>query len=63
MLPGAFSRRMRSQKNGGRKMTVPRLALYRGAGVYYLSDPDISDILFGNNRKWILRELPAGKKE
>jgi hypothetical protein len=42
---------MRCQKNGGRKMRVPRFALYRGGGVFDISDPDISAILFEKNRK------------
>jgi len=46
----------RWQKNGGRKMKFPRFAPNGGGGVYYLSDPDISDILFDKDRERILRE-------
>jgi predicted enzyme related to lactoylglutathione lyase len=46
-----FSKGMRCQKNGGRKMRVPRFALDGGGGVFYISDPDISAILFEKNRK------------
>jgi hypothetical protein len=39
------------QKNGVRKMRIPHFVLNGGGGVYYISDPDISDILFEKNRK------------
>ena len=48
----------------GQKNESPPLRFQRGAGKHYLSDPDISDILFGNNLKQVLKrgdgDQPAG---
>jgi len=50
-----FKKNAISEKWGQKNGTFP-LRLERGGGVYYLSDPDISDFLFEKNRKQILRE-------
>jgi hypothetical protein len=67
-----FSKEKRCQKNAVRKMRAAPVRSKRGGGVYYLSDLDISDILFERNRKQFLREplarifhdpheMPAGR--
>jgi hypothetical protein len=46
-----FSKERQCQKNGVRKMKLPRFTLQRGGGAPYISDPDFSDILFEQNPK------------